>query len=101
MTEAVLKKELAAFLDESGRLIQFPKKRKKQVFALFYIAPKIETGKTYTEKEINEILERLHTFSDCCRLRRDLCDCGFMRRERDGSAYAMNEVFPTYEELIR
>lgn len=101
MTEAELKKELAAFLDENGRLTRFPTKRKKQIYALFYLAPKIEKGKSYTEKEINEILEGLHTFSDCCLLRRDLCDCGFMRRERNGSAYTMNEVFPTQEELIR
>ena len=101
MTESEIKKELAAFLDENGRLTQFPKKRKKQIYVLFYIAPKIEKGRVYTEKEINEILEGLHTFSDCCRLRRDLCDCGFMRREKDGSAYMMNEVFPTQEELIR
>ena len=56
--------EIKSFLDDNGRLISYPAKRKRQIYALFYLASKFETGKRYTEKEVNEILNKWHTFND-------------------------------------
>ena len=41
----------------------------------------------YTEKEVNAILNRCHTFEDWALLRRELFERGYLNRERDGSTY--------------
>jgi len=43
-------KEIINFLDEKGRLKSYPAKRKRQIFALFYLATKFEADRQYTEK---------------------------------------------------
>lgn len=89
--------EIKNFLDGQGRLTGYPSKYKRQIFALFYLASKFERGKRYTEKEVNQLLKDWHTFEDWAMLRRDLCDHGFLRRERDGSMYWPAEDQPTLE----
>lgn len=88
-------KELKSFLDESGKLTAYPVKYKKQIFAMFYLAEKFESGIRYTEKEINSVLEGWHTFDDWAMLRRDLYDRRFLDREQDGSSYWKPEMQPT------
>ena len=92
-------KELRAFLDAEGRLTAWPAKRKKQLAALFFLAEKFEAGRTYTEKEVNALLDGWHAFRDPASLRRALIDWGFLERERDGSAYWLAQPQPTPEEL--
>ncbi|MBI2049255.1 MAG: DUF2087 domain-containing protein [Parcubacteria group bacterium] len=46
-----------------------------------------EQGKIYTEKEVNELLERFHTFEDPALLRRELYEKGLLGRKHDGSEY--------------
>ena len=82
-----LKKELSAFLDEQGRLTQFPAKRAKQLFALRYLADKTEPDKSYTEREINELLRKWHTFGDHVTLRRELVDLCLLARDAYGKEY--------------
>ena len=43
--------------------------------------------RSYTEKEVNALLDERHTFGDFFLLRRELCDSGLLQRERDGSRY--------------
>ncbi|MDR3310080.1 MAG: DUF2087 domain-containing protein [Oscillospiraceae bacterium] len=78
---------LPPFLDADGRLKQYPSKRSKQLAALGYLAAQIAPERVYTEREINELLDNLHTFGDCALLRRELCDAGFLTRKPDGSEY--------------
>lgn len=47
---------LKSFLDSEGRLTAYPSKRKMKLYALIYIAQKIDRNRIYTEKE----LERVH-----------------------------------------
>ena len=91
--------ELKNFLDDKGRLKSFPAKRKRQLYALFYLASKFEVNKHYTEKEVNDILNKWHTFEDWALLRRDLYDAGFFNRKSDCSEYRLEENQPTLATL--
>jgi len=94
-----MQKELRAFLNAEGRLTAWPAKRKKKLAALFFLAEKFEAGRTYTEKEVNALLNAWHTYGDPATLRRELYDNGFLDRARDGSAYRLADKQPTPEEL--
>ena len=80
-------RELRPFLDDEGRLAQWPSKQKTQRMAAAYLAAKFERGQNYNEKQVNELLNDWHTFEDWALLRRVLFDWGFLDRERDGSRY--------------
>jgi hypothetical protein len=92
---------LRAFLDSDGKLKQLPSKRKMKIYASYYLATKLEKGKRYTESEINAAIGQLHTFGDHSTLRRQLCDDGYLNREKDGSAYWLSDPLPDPEELIK
>jgi hypothetical protein len=80
-------KELRGFLDAEGRLIRFPARLNKQLVALDYLASKFEMERDYSEKEVNEILNRYHNFSDPALLRRELFIKMFLNRTDDGRRY--------------
>ena len=92
---------LKSFLDDKGRLTAYPSKRKMKLYALIYIAGKIEKGIVYTEKEINAVLNKWHTFNDPATLRRELYTYRFLDRDSYGKEYRLEEHQPTYEELER
>lgn len=94
-----LKQILRNFLDGEGRLTGFPAKRKMKVYALCYLAEKFESGRDYTEREVNELLKAWHTFSDPATLRRELYDYAFLDRSPDGRVYRLAEVQPDLEQL--
>jgi hypothetical protein len=79
--------ELRRFVDDSGRLRQWPAKMKKQLAAYAWLATLFESGREYTEKEVNRILRSAHTFEDWALLRRGLVDYRHLDREPDGSRY--------------
>lgn len=91
--------QLKNFLDSENRLIAFPAKRKMKLLALCYLAGKFEKDKKYTEKEVNELLNQWHTFRDPATLRRELYNLRFLDREPAGTAYWLEPVQPTMEEL--
>ncbi len=79
--------ELKHFVDEEGRLKQWPAKHKLQLLAIPALAEVIPPGQRFTERELNDLLNAHHAFGDAAMLRRFLCDLGYLARERDGSAY--------------
>lgn len=79
------------YFDENGLLKQYPSKKPVREIVLARIAGKIEPGKDYTEKEINQIIRDQIAFSDIELIRRELFDYAFLNRERDGSRYWKNE----------
>lgn len=91
--------ELSKYLDDEGRLKLFPAKQKYKILSLMYLSTKFEPGITYTEKEVNAIIENYHTFQDKWLLRRELIDRGFLERLTDGSKYWMREVQPTLSDF--
>lgn len=94
-----MNQEINRFLNPQGQLTVYPAKRKMQLRALVYLAQKLQEGTTYTESEVNGLLNTLHTFGDPATLRRDLCDHGLLLRSKDGRAYHLPDALPTIEEL--
>lgn len=92
--------ELRQFLDDEGRLTKIPVKRKKKLAFLSLLAPRFETGRTYTEKEINAVINEHHTFGDPVTFRRELIEHGILSRDRAGTEYRRSEELPTFEELL-
>ncbi len=82
-------KILQGYLDENGKFNQMPGKRqKKKVTAMLeYLAEKFVAGKKYSEKEVNEILNRYHSFNDPATLRRLMFGSQLIDRTLDGRAY--------------
>jgi hypothetical protein len=89
MNRASLPRELRPFVDDDGRLTQWPVRQKVQRMAIAYLATKFETGREYREREVNEVLVEWHTFGDWALLRRLLFDWCYMDRESDGTRYRL------------
>jgi hypothetical protein len=89
MDRSSLPRELRPFVNDDGRLTQWPTKQKTQRMAAAYLAERFEPGREYREKEVNELLMDWHTFADWALLRRVLCDWRYMERESDGTRYRL------------
>ncbi len=91
---------LKNFLDEQGKLKALPAKKKMKLYALYYLAGKLEKGRTYTEAEMNDALRMWHSFNDPATLRRELYNNKLLDRENTGKAYWLEEPQPTVEQLL-
>ena len=89
MDRSSLPRELRPFVDEAGRLHQWPSRHKVQRMAVALLARRFEPEREYAEKEVNVTLMDGHTFADWAILRRSLVDWGFMARESDGTRYRL------------
>ena len=78
-------KVLRTFMDGSGRIKAFPAQEKKYLVLLKYVAKTIEQDKKYTEREISDLLEKYS--DDYSKLRRDLVEFNFLKREGGGGLY--------------
>jgi hypothetical protein len=78
-----------AYFDDEGRLTQWPsrKRREHQRAVLRRLAERFETGRPYSEMEVNAVLKAAHTFGDHALLRRELYEEGLLRRTNDGARY--------------
>ncbi|MZP30688.1 DUF2087 domain-containing protein [Heliobacterium undosum] len=79
----VLRKCLADGLD--GPITHFPEQEKKRLIIVKHISGRFASGRTYSEKEVNGILESAGL--DYATLRRYLVEYGFLERTADGRAY--------------
>ena len=86
-------KVLEGYLDEEGKFDRLPGKRQKKKLDLMisFLASQFEKGITYTEKEVNHILNQHHSFNDPATLRRLLFGTGWMQRTVDGRKYWLRE----------
>lgn len=80
-------RRLRPFLDDGGRLRQWPAKRSTQLSALRWLATHFDPARQYTEKDVDAILQDLHSFADWALLRRDMIDAGLLGRTRDCRRY--------------
>jgi hypothetical protein len=83
---------LQRFLDADGRLHTIPTKRDKRLVVLDHLAQSFEPGRTYSEAEVNAVIEQFHP--DYAALRRYLVDDQFLTREanvywRTGGTFAV------------
>ncbi|MDD2714712.1 MAG: DUF2087 domain-containing protein [Candidatus Wallbacteria bacterium] len=79
--------ELKNFLDQDGKLKQWPTKRSLQLLALNHLYTQFEVGKKYAESEVNQILRNSHTFENPALLRRDMIDAKLLYRTKDCKEY--------------
>jgi DNA-binding transcriptional ArsR family regulator len=75
------------FLDRAGRVMAWPTKQRDKQLVLEYLGGKFEPERSYTEREVNDLLNQWHTFGDHVTLRRALYEYAIINRERDGSRY--------------
>lgn len=68
-------------------LTLFPSKRSKQLLILRFLRTKFTPDITYSERQINEILQRHTNSRDHITLRRDLVDANLLFRNNRGSEY--------------
>jgi hypothetical protein len=71
-------KTLAIFVSE-GRLMGIPAQHQRRVTVTRWLVGHFEPGVRYSEKEVNEIIQRVH--HDSSSLRRYMVDYGFMQRD--------------------
>jgi hypothetical protein len=62
-----------------------PARQRRRLVVLELLASRFEQARTYTEPEVNAILEQ--AYPDYAALRRYLVDHGFLDRKTDGSLY--------------
>ena len=82
-----IENDLTNYLNKQNQLMVWPAKKKNQMDALLYLADQFELGKMYNEKEVNELLNKFHTFEDPALLRRELYEKRLLNRKHDGSEY--------------
>ncbi len=82
-------KALKGYIDQEGKFELFPGKKRKNIQSLMleYLAEQFELSKTYTEKEVNEILLKHHNFNDPASLRRFMIGKNLLKRNKDGRKY--------------
>lgn len=80
-------KTLRAFFD-GKRLRSIPAKRKARVVVLLELLRRFEPGRTYAEREVNDLLRASH--DDVASLRRELVDYRYLERA-DGRYWVTNQ----------
>ena len=78
--EAYRRKVIDAFF-EYGKLRSIPAQRKKELIVLQEIAKAFETGRDYSEREVNIIIADFH--DDFCTIRRDMISEHILVRENN------------------
>lgn len=89
ITEQENEKILQAYFPNGldGALSRFPRKQKHKLAILMHIARRFKANRTYTEPEVNALLQEI--YPDYATLRRYLIDYGLMSRLSNGSEYWM------------
>lgn len=81
--------------DGHGRLSRWPYKFAVQRLAMWGLWLRFESGRTYTEREVNEILKAWTTYGDHVTPRRELVEMKLLGRKPDCSAYWKEPQRPT------
>ena len=74
-------------INEFDKIIRWPKKPSDKKIVINQLSNKFNGEIKYTEKEVNEILDRHYSFNDVALLRRELISRKFLSRKDDGSEY--------------
>jgi hypothetical protein len=83
--DAYDKKVIKDYSRRDGSLKTLPSQRKKLEAILRHVVKAFDTGKRYSEKQVNEILAGY--YDDTATLRRELVGYGLIHREGGGEAY--------------
>jgi len=74
-------------INKFDEIIRWPKKPSVKKIVINWLSNKFNGEIKYSEKEVNEILDRHHSFNDSALLRRELISRKFLSRKDDGSEY--------------
>ena len=74
-------------INEFDKIVRWPKKPSDKEVVITYLSTKFDYGKKYTEREVNEIVDKYHLFEDISLLRRELVSRKKLSRLDDGSEY--------------
>jgi hypothetical protein len=80
------RKALTQF-DTRGRLVRWPQKFSVQRLAMWVLWTRFDARRTYTERDVNDILKAWHTWGDHATLRRELVNHKLLVRKSDCSEY--------------
>jgi hypothetical protein len=83
---ATVRKALMQF-DESGRLVRLPNKLSVQQMTMWALWTQFAAHRSYTEKEVNAVVNAFHIFGDQATLRRELVNMKLLGRKSDCSEY--------------
>lgn len=80
---------LKGYRDDTGKFNRLPGKRQKKKLDMMldFFANQFSSATTYTEIEVNDILNAHHSFNDPATLRRLLFGTGKLDRTIDGRSY--------------
>jgi hypothetical protein len=79
--------KLERFLDDDGRVVVWPSRRADRLVVLAHLATLFDAELHYTEREVNALLDRVHTWGDPAFLRRILVGERFIDRTPTGRRY--------------
>lgn len=82
--------ELLTYIDETGRMSRIPARLSKQRTMARWLATHFDSGRTYSEAEVNEVL--LGFVDDFAFVRRLMISMGLMVRDAYGKAYELASV---------
>ncbi len=74
-------------IDEFDKIVRWPKRPSDKNIVINWLSDKFNGEIKYSENEVNEILDRHHSFNDIALLRRELISRNFLSRKDDGSEY--------------
>ena len=78
---------MSKLINEFDEIIRWPKKPSIKKIVSNWLSNKFNGEIKYSEKEVNEIIGRHHSFNDIALLRRELISRKFLSRKDDGSEY--------------
>ena len=78
---------MSKLINEFDEIIRWPKKPSVKKIVINWLSNKFNGEIKYSEKEVNEIIDRHHSFNDIALLRRELISRKFLSRKDDGSEY--------------
>ncbi|WCM63326.1 metalloregulator ArsR/SmtB family transcription factor [Paenibacillus polymyxa] len=88
---------LRNFFSKDGKLRQIPAQYKKKLIVLQMLAEKLEPGRMYPERELNEWIKRYH--EDFATIRRELIMHQFMYREREMYELNPREMWTRWDQV--
>ena len=81
---------MSDLINEFEEITRWPKKRLDKEYIIKYLSEKFQPGTEYSEKEVNSIIKKHHTFNDVPLLRRELISKKYLSRIDDWSIYWKN-----------
>ncbi|APB71379.1 DUF2087 domain-containing protein [Paenibacillus polymyxa] len=88
---------LRNFFSKDGKLRQIPAQYKKKLIVLQMLAEKLEPGRIYPERELNEWIKQYH--EDFATIRRELIMHQFMYREREMYELNPREMWTRWDQV--